>query len=235
MTQRGDLTEAQIHDLMAACTANATDLLDEARLLFGHKYFPRAYVLAQLSAEEFTKALLLLSLLLMRAGGLNPPMELFWSWWVDHDEKGSFQKSWADMIANFNSSNWMQLSVEPVKALIYGSIGGLAESWPSAQAHARATSTWREDATYVDFRNSAVLVPKGRVGRGRAKTKIDQAATFGELITEASAAPPNVAALQEGEVPGFVREVIEFLIAAQSVRVPGDPTKGSASDTDMPH
>src|SRR5260370_15249997 len=115
MAKRGDLTESQILELLGACSSNGTDLLEEARLLYVNRHFPRAYVLAQLSGEEFTKALLLLSLLLMRVSGISPPMELFWSWWMDHDEKGSFQKTWNDMIASLNASDWMNQSLQPVK------------------------------------------------------------------------------------------------------------------------
>lgn len=192
--------------------ANARDLLEEARLLFAHKHYPRAFVLAQLASEEFTKAHLLLSLGLMRAVGLNPPMELFWSWWIDHDEKGTFKKSWDDMFAGIDLEEWKRAPIDVVKDTILGAVKEAPAKWPARQTQARQTSTWREDATYVDFRNARVLVPRGRIGRGRAKRKIDEVTTFAALVGQATEAPALLTPEQEGEVGAFVQDVMQNVL-----------------------
>src|SRR5260370_25496819 len=83
-------------------------------MLNAKRHYPRAYVLAQLASEEFAKVQLLLSLLVARISGLNPPMESFWTWWVSHEDKSSFQESWSEALTWPSVQKWLDLPPDAV-------------------------------------------------------------------------------------------------------------------------
>src|SRR5260370_26612972 len=90
-------------------------------MLNAKRHYPRAYVLAQLASEEFAKVQLLLSLLVARISGLNPPMEAFWTWWVSHEDKSSFQESWSEALTWPSAQKWLDLApAARVKHLVPG-------------------------------------------------------------------------------------------------------------------
>ena len=189
MAKRGDLTLAEALELLVACEANGADLLDEAKILYSNRHFPRAYVLAQLAGEEFAKVHMLLSLVVMKTAGMDPPMKPFWDWWVDHNQKSTMQKSWDDTILHLDARSWLNEPPDVAAQTILNLVNDLAASIASAKAHAQVTSTRREDATYVDFRNSKVLIPKRRIGRGSAKQKIDEVSVEAQRASEIASAP----------------------------------------------
>lgn len=204
MAKRGDLTEAQIVELLDACSANGAELLEEARLLLDNKHFPRAYVLAQLASEEFAKAHLLLSLLVALVAGINPPMKSFWAWWINHDDKIMFQESWNDAFSRPGVQAWLDLppdaALEELEPLW---IETLAVSLVAAHKRAPSLSTSREDATYVDFRNRRIHVPNKKIGRVTAQRKIVQVAAEAVRANE-------IASSQLGKLIR-IPEAVEFL------------------------
>ncbi len=65
-------------------------------------------------AKKFAKVQLLLSLLVARISGLNPPMESFWTWWVSHEDKSSFQESWSEALTWPSVQKWLDLPPDAV-------------------------------------------------------------------------------------------------------------------------
>ena len=206
MTKRGSLTEAQIIELLGACADNATQLLEEAHILYSKRHYPRAYVLAQLAGEECAKAHLLLSLLMLQVAGINPPMESFWTWWVNHDDKSMFQESWNEVLAWPSVQNWLNLPPDAAKDAPEW-MDGLAASLATAKRHAPSRSSWREDATYVDFRDGRVYVPNRRVGRIRAQRKIAQATAEVARVKEINDAQLG-ALIQMPDAVEFLRHLV---------------------------
>jgi len=202
MAKRGDLTKAQIIELLEACSANGAQLLEEARILYSKRHYPRSYVLAQLAGEECSKAHLLLSLLMLQVAGLVPPMESFWTWWVNHDDKSMFQESWNEVLSWTSVQNWLNLPPEAAQHAPER-MDGLAASLATAKRRAPSRSSWREDATYVDFRDGKIFVPKGGIGRVRAQRK----------IADATAEVARVKDITDAQLGALIQmpEAVEFL------------------------
>ena len=158
--------------------------MDDANLLFQNERYARAYVLAQLAGEELSKAVLVLArLLAFRFAGLNPPDRDFWKWWRDHTDKGSFLKSWQDMFGEVKLAQWMELPADAAKESIIEAIPLVSRRWGEAQAHSKSNVGLREDATYVDFRESKVITPATSVGAADAQSKILEVSVFMEFVT----------------------------------------------------
>jgi hypothetical protein len=118
---------------------------------------------------------LLLSLLLLRVAGLKPPMKSFWAHWFKHDDKTMFQDSWNEALSWPSVQNWLNLPPDAAGDQAPEWMEGLAASLVTAKHQAPSKSILREDATYVDFRNGKIYVPRARIGRGRAQRRIAQA------------------------------------------------------------
>ena len=119
--------------------------------------------------------------------GIKPPMDSFWAWWVNHEDKNTFQASWNDTFSLPEFQTWLNLA--PPDALVVPVwIESFVGSYVAAQRRAKSVLDWREDATYVDFRNDKIHIPKDRVGRGRAQRKIAQVAAEALRVNEIAAA-----------------------------------------------
>jgi hypothetical protein len=152
----------------------------------------------------------LLSLLILKVAGLNPPLESFWAWWVNHEDKSMFQESWNEAFTWPSVQNWLNLPPDAAKDLAPEWMNGLAASLATAKRRAPSRSSWREDATYVDFRDGKVYVPKERISRVRAERRIAQATAEVARVKEIADAQLG-ALIQMPDAVEFLRRLVAVM------------------------
>ncbi|MHA1371612.1 MAG: AbiV family abortive infection protein [Promethearchaeota archaeon] len=147
---------------------NASDLLKEAELLFDHKYFARAYVLAFTALEEISKSQFAADVFtgLCKEGDFN-------RFYKNHRSKIG-RMIWAHLDANSYSYNkkWVGPDVDDVEQI--------NPQEPQFQK--------RQDALYVgiDFQNKKIIKPVEQISERDAKEIIRIAEVAFERIWEVS-------------------------------------------------
>lgn len=168
---------------------NAVALTEEAGILFNAGRSSRAYALAHLAHEELAKCSALLNIWLLERAGGDAPWELFWHKWRNHDFK--VQLALAGDMLRMSVSELPAIGdlsgVEELPAGIFDQMGAVLQNIEAVLPRHTDLVRLRTDATYVDFRDGAVVLPSEVISHEMAAGMVEAAKMNCQFVTQARA------------------------------------------------
>lgn len=154
------MTVEDVTALRNACIENASELIEEARILAERSRWARAFELAYFAREELAKAdLLAVTLHMLFADPDSVDWDRFRKRWEDHKSK-SRDAIFTDFLAE--------------EIFVLGKLAGVELEVQKEGDQAAALRKKREAALYVDVRNG-VQKPSTTISEGDARSAIETA------------------------------------------------------------
>lgn len=164
-------------------------MTEEAGILFNAGRSSRAYALAHLAHEELAKCSALLNIWLLERAGGDAPWELFWHKWRNHDFK--VQLALAGDMLRMSVSELPAIGdlsgVEELPAGIFDQMGAVLQNIEAVLPRHTDLVRLRTDATYVDFRDGAVVLPSEVISHEMAAGMVEAAKMNCQFVTQARA------------------------------------------------
>jgi len=156
------LTIEQITNLSDYCLQNASELVEEARLLFSNKRYARALFLSILALEETSKRDILWQAIFL--GEDEKQWKEFWNKFLSHDVKlATVLWDYITIRSNKEKNTPREILHEYLSEM------------KKAEGEAKEISSFKEWAMYVDVIDGKPIIPSQVVDRGFALTMLKSA------------------------------------------------------------